>query len=203
MPCSAIRKSSFIKFNQPIQNSLFKSFEATVSDNPTELTYSDIIGVVRELRTNNAYEFLEGVGGEDKIGTSPVRDAYIAMGSTMLQGQFEAIPQFTYKWNYPSVQSTLPSEYGAVANVRFLLSSIGSVIPNASENGADVYPLIVAGRESYCIVEQDRYSAQFIYRPPIFSSPLALNATVGYKMAWAGVITNDAWVFLLNSTLSV
>jgi len=37
-------------------------------DNPTELTYSDIIGVVRELRTNNAYEFMEGIGGENKFG---------------------------------------------------------------------------------------------------------------------------------------
>jgi len=171
-------------------------------DNPTELTFSDVVNVVRQLRSNNAYEFMDGIIGENRFGTSPTRDAYLAMGSTQLQGQFENISQFTYKWNYPSIQSTMPSEYGAIANVRFLLSSIGAKLPNASANGADVYPLIVIGRESYCIVEQDRYSSSFIYRPPIFSSPLALNATVGWKMAYAGVITNDAWVFLLNSTLS-
>jgi len=171
-------------------------------DNPTELTFSDVVNVVKQLRSNNAYEFMDGIIGENRFGTSPTRDAYLAMGSTQLQGQFEGIPQFTYKWNYPSIQSTMPSEYGAIANVRFLLSSIGAKLPNASANGADVYPLIVIGRESYCIVEQDRYSSSFIYRPPIFSSPLALNATVGWKMAYAGVITNDAWVFLLNSTLS-
>lgn len=171
-------------------------------DNPTELTFSDVVNVVKQLRSNNAYEFMDGIIGENRFGTSPTRDAYLAMGSTQLQGQFENISQFTYKWNYPSIQSTMPSEYGAIANVRFLLSSIGAKLPNASANGADVYPLIVIGRESYCIVEQDRYSSSFIYRPPIFSSPLALNATVGWKMAYAGVITNDAWVFLLNSTLS-
>ena len=171
-------------------------------DNPTELTFSDVVNVVKQLRSNNAYEFMDGIIGENRFGTSPTRDAYLAMGSTQLQGQFENISQFTYKWNYPSLQSTMPSEYGAIANVRFLLSSIGAKLPNASANGADVYPLIVIGRESYCIVEQDRYSSSFIYRPPIFSSPLALNATVGWKMAYAGVITNDAWVFLLNSTLS-
>ena len=171
-------------------------------DNPTELTFSDTVNTVKQLRSNNAYEFMDGIIGENRIGTSPTRDSYLAMGSTQLQGQFENIPQFTYKWNYPSIQSTMPSEYGAIANVRFLLSSIGAKLPNASANGADVYPLIVIGRESYCIVEQDRYSSSFIYRPPIFSSPLALNATVGWKMAYAGVITNDAWVFLLNSTLS-
>jgi N4-gp56 family major capsid protein len=171
-------------------------------DNPTELPFSDVVNVVKQLRSNNAYEFMDGIIGENRFGTSPTRDAYLAMGSTQLQGQFENISQFTYKWNYPSIQSTMPSEYGAIANVRFLLSSIGAKLPNASANGADVYPLIVIGRESYCIVEQDRYSSSFIYRPPIFSSPLALNATVGWKMAYAGVITNDAWVFLLNSTLS-
>lgn len=171
-------------------------------DSPTELTYADVISVIRGLRSNNAYEFMDGIIGENRFGTSPTRDSYIAFGSTQLQGQFENIPQFTYKWNYPSVSSTLPSEYGAIANVRFMLSSIGAKLPNASANGADVYPLIVCGRESYCIIEQDRYSSSFIYRPPIFSSPLALNATVGWKMAYASVITNDAWVFLLNSTLS-
>jgi hypothetical protein len=37
--------------------------------------------------------------------------------------------------------------------------------------------------EAYACVQQDGYSASFIYRPPIYDSPLALNSTVGYKFA--------------------
>ena len=174
----------------------------TDGDNPTEITRSDVDTVVRTLRGNNAYSFLSGVGGEDKFGTAPVRDAYFALGHTDLIGQLDNVSGFIQKWNYPNQQSTLDSEWGNVANLRFLLSSIGSITPNGSLLGANVYNIFCVGREAYCSIEQDGYSAQFIYRPPIYDSPLALNASVGYKFAEVPRITNDTWVFNLRCTLS-
>lgn len=171
-------------------------------DNPTEITRADVDVVVRTLRGNNAYSFLSGVEGENKFGTAPVRDAYFGLGNTNLIGQLDNVQGFIQKWNYPNQQSTLDSEWGTVANVRFLLSSIGSVTPNASLLGADVYNIFVAGRESFAAIEQDGYSASFIYRPPIYDSPLALNASVGYKFAEVPRILNDQWVFNLRCTLA-
>lgn len=117
-------------------------------------------------------------------------------------GQLDAVNGFIQKWNYPSQQSTLDPEWGTVANVRFLLSSIGSITQNASMLGQNVYNIFVAGREAFAAVEQDGYSAQFIYRPPIYDSPLALNASVGYKFAEVPRILNDQWVFNLRCTLA-
>lgn len=77
----------------------------------------------------------------------------------------------------------LEAEWGAAGNLRFLVSSIGSVTPNASVNGEDVYNVFCVGREAYACIEQDQYSASFIYRPPILDTALALNCTVGYKFA--------------------
>ncbi len=54
--------------------------------------------------------------------------------------------------------------------------------------------------EGYGGIEQDGYSANFIYRDPILDSPLALYATIGYRFAAAFVIQNDAWVIRLRST---
>lgn len=99
-------------------------------------------------------------------------------------------------------QSTLDAEWGTVANVRFLLSSIGSTTAAASLLGATVYNIFICGRESFAAVEQDGYSAQFIYRPPIYDGPLALNASCGWKMAEVPRITNDTWVFNLRCTLA-
>jgi hypothetical protein len=76
-------------------------------------------------------------------------------------------------------------------NVRFLLSSIGSVSPNSSNLGNDVYNIFIVGMEAYCCIEQDGYSATFVYLPPQFSGPLALNSSVGYKFAEVPRITND------------
>jgi N4-gp56 family major capsid protein len=134
--------------------------------------------------------------------TAPVRDAYFGLGHSDLIGQIDTVAGFIQKWNYPNQQSTLDSEWGNVANIRFLLSSIGSTTPNASLLGATVYNIFCVGREAFAAIEQDGYSAQFIYRPPIYDSPLALNASVGYKFAEVPRITNDTWVFNLRCTLA-
>lgn len=56
--------------------------------------------------------------------------------------------------------------------------------------------------EAYACIKQDGYSATFIYRPPIYDGPLALNASVGYKFAEVPRITNDQWVINLRATLA-
>lgn len=117
-------------------------------------------------------------------------------------GQLDAVSGFIQKWSYPSQDSTLDAEWGTVSNVRFLLSSVGSVTPAASMLGAAVYNNFICGREAFAAIEQDGYSASFIYRPPIYDGPLALNASVGYKFAEVPRITNDAWVFNLRCTLA-
>jgi len=98
--------------------------------------------------------------------------------------------------------NALRSEWGAIGNLRFLVSSIGSVSTQASNLGQDVYNIFCVGMEAYACIEQDGYSASFIYRPPIYDSPLALNASVGYKFAEVPRITNDQWVINLRATLA-
>jgi len=174
----------------------------TNGDNPTEITRSDVDTVIRTLADNNAYTIADNIEGEDRFGTAPVRDAYFALGNTQLIGDLEQVQGFIAKAQYPSQMSTLRPEWGSVSNLRFLLSSIGSVTQNGSNNGNDVYNIFCVGMEAYAVVEQDGYSSQFIYRPPIYDGPLALNASVGYKFAQVPRITNDAWVINLRSTLS-
>jgi len=175
----------------------------TNGDNPTELSRSDIDEVIKTLAGANAYTISDSLEGEDKYGTSPVRDAYFVMASTQLIGDLERVSGFIAKSQYPNQQSVLRPEWGSISNTRWLLSSIGSSTANDSLNGADVFNCFVAGMEAYCCVEQDGYSAQFIYRPPIYDGPLALNASVGYKFAEVPRITNDAWIINLRCTLSV
>lgn len=172
-------------------------------DNPTEITRSDVDEVVRTLLDNDAYTVMDNIEGEDKFGTAPVRDAYFALASTQLTGDLDAVSGFIHKNQYPSPMNALRSEWGAIGNLRFLVSSIGSFDSNASNLGADVYNIFCVGMEAYACIEQDGYSAQFIYRPPIYDGPLALNASVGYKFAEVPRITNDLWVLNLRATKAV
>jgi N4-gp56 family major capsid protein len=171
-------------------------------DNPTEITRYDVDVVVRTLLDNNAYTILDNIEGEDKFGTAPVRDAYFALASTQLTGDLDNVAGFIQKNQYPSPMNALRSEWGSIGNLRFLVSSIGSVTPNASANNANVYNIFCVGMEAYAVIEQDGYSATFIYRPPIYDGPLALNASVGWKMAQVPRITNDLWIINLRCTLA-
>lgn len=174
----------------------------TNGDNPTEITRSDVDSVIRTLADNNAYTISDNIEGEDRFGTAPVRDAYMALASTQLIGDLEQVSGFIAKAQYPSPMQALREEWGSVSNLRFLLSSIGAVFPNSSLLGQDVYYIFCVGMEAYACVEQDGYSAQFIYRPPVYDGPLALNSSVGYKFAQVPRITNDAWVLKLSCTLN-
>jgi N4-gp56 family major capsid protein len=171
-------------------------------DNPTEITRSDVDVVVRTLLDNDAYTILDNIEGEDKFGTAPVRDAYFALASTQLTGDLDNVAGFIHKNQYPSPMNALRSEWGSIGNLRFLVSSIGSSTANASANNADVFNIFCVGMEAYACIEQDGYSASFIYRPPIYDGPLALNASVGWKMAQVPRITNDQWVINLRCTLA-
>lgn len=171
-------------------------------DNPTEITRSDVDVVVRTLISNNAYTILDNIEGEDKFGTAPIRDAYFALSSSQLIGDLDAVSGFIQKNQYPSPMNALQSEWGAIGNLRFLVSSIGSVTANGSALGNNVYNIFCVGMDAYTVIEQNGYSAQFIYRPPIYDGPLAQNVTVGWKMSYVSRITNDLWVINLRTTLS-
>ena len=171
-------------------------------DNPTEITVTDVEDVVRTLLTNDAYTVLDNIEGEDRFATAPVRDAYFALCSTQLTGDLDAVASFTHKNQYPAPMNALRTEWGSIGNLRFLVSSIGSVTANSSNLGADVYNIFCVGMEAYACIEQDQYSAHFIYLPPEYSGPLALNCTVGYKFAEVPRITNDLWVINLRATRS-
>jgi N4-gp56 family major capsid protein len=134
----------------------------TNGDSPTELTLGDVSEVTRVLLGNNAYTISDNIEGEDKFGTAPVRDAYFALCHTNMTKELENVDNFTSKSNYPAPTNALRSEWGCVNNLRFLVSSIGSISPNASVNGSDVYNIFCVGMEAYATVQQDGYSASFI-----------------------------------------
>lgn len=173
----------------------------TNGDVPTEMARSDVDDVVKSLLGVDAKTLLDNIEGDDKFGTSPVRDAYFALSHTDMTKTLESIAGFTHKNSYPSPMNALRSEWGTVGNLRFLISSAGSTTAAASADGDTIYNNFCVGLEAYAKIEQDGFSSQFIYRPPIYDGPLMLNCSVGWKMAECPRILNDAWVINLRSTL--
>lgn len=173
-------------------------------DNPTNLSALDVSRAVRLLRTANAQFIMDIIEGENKFGTAPVRTAFFGLGHTNLSADLDQLAGFINVANYANQSNLLQSEWGTIRNVRMLLSSLGSITPNASAAGADVYNIFIPGQESYDMVDLDGYSAQFIYAPPEIASPhLRLYQTAGWKMAQVFNITNTSWILNLRVTLGV
>jgi len=172
------------------------------SDNPTNLGISDFSLVATTLATNNAFKFMTGIEGADKYGTGPVRDCFFMLSSTELQTDFDGLVGQGFKsvWDYPSTNSALMNEYGAVFNTRILTSSEAPVARGASANGADVYYNTVIGKQALTHISQDGYSMKIIYRDPMYSGYLAQNATLAVKFAQAQALTQDTGIRNLLST---
>lgn len=172
------------------------------ADNPTELVRSDVDAMVAALQNNNA-EFIDNmIEGENKFGTGPVRDAYFAMCHTDMIGQLENVGGFINKAQYPSQVNTLTSEWGSIGNVRYILSSRGSITPNASLLGANIYNLLHTAQEAYTCIDLNGATAKFIYHPPGWGDdPCELRQTAGYRFAQVPRITNDAWIINLRCTI--
>jgi N4-gp56 family major capsid protein len=173
-------------------------------DNPTPLSRADIDGVIRTLATANAKRITDSIDGTLKFGTSPVRQAWFAMGHTDLIPNLEAVNGFISSAQYPSQMNILTAEWGSVSNIRFLLSSLGTKISNGSRNGNNLYSVYVTGQEAYGTIDLDGASAQFIYRPLGFGDdPLMLRQSAGFKFANAQRILNDQWIINMRCTTSV
>ena len=138
--------------------------------------------------------------------TGPQRNAYFMLASTELQSDFDSLTgQGVYNnWNYPSNASALPSEWGAVYNIRILTSSEAPVARNAATNNAgvlnDVYYNTVLGKQALTHIAQDGFSMNLIYRDPYYSGMLAQNATLAVKFAQSQALTQDTAIRNLLST---
>ena len=170
-------------------------------DNPTEITRADVDVVVRTLKSSDSKTIADDIEGANKFGTAPVRHAYMAMASTELCGSLDTVTGFTHVSQYPSQMNIAQSEWGAIGNIRFFLSSKGAQRPVASALGATVFPIYITGMEAYGLIKQDGYTSNFIYRNAMYSGPMALNSTAAFKMAYSSRILNDAWILALHVTL--
>jgi N4-gp56 family major capsid protein len=155
------------------------------------------------LLGNDAMMISDNIEGTLKFGAAPVREAFWSMMSTAVLDDLENVTGFISQAQYPSNMNVLNAEWGSVGNVRALYSSKGSVTPNASKNGNNVYNIFITGQEAYAAIELTQATASFIYTPPGGpTDPLRRLQLGAFKIAQVPRILNDAWLFNLRCTHS-
>lgn len=167
-------------------------------DNPTEISETDVSKAYQTLRSNDAFPCIMGREGSDKVGTSPVREAYYALCHSDLITDLDAMPSFTEKIRYPSQVGISPSEHGSMNGFVFHTSSQGSIDTALSRDGEPVYQIFFVGKEAAARVALEG-NAKFIYTPPL--DPLHQNFTAGVKWVQVPRILNESYLLRGRTTL--
>lgn len=167
---------------------------------PSEISRNDVNNIERILLGNDARTMLEVIEAENKFGTGPTRDAFIALCSTDITPDLQNVQGVLLKNAYPTQEGLRPEEYCSVSRFRFYVSSKGIKVPNAALDGSTVYKIPMYGLEAAAKVEQNNYTATLGYRPPYVVSSVAQNSQLYAKFAIARAITNQNWISGLNVT---
>jgi N4-gp56 family major capsid protein len=172
------------------------------SQTPTEITKEDILAAVKTLLGNDAEMISEIIpAGQNMFNTFPIRPSFFAFMDTDLLDDLEKVTDFIDTSEYPSQQPVLDAEWGNVANVRFLYTSVGIV----SSASPAVYSIPIVGKEAYACVHLGEESGEF-YVEPLGSAgsadPLHQRGTVGWQHPFVARILNDSFMLLLEATHS-
>ena len=158
---------------------------------------ADDIRLVRQILRANDADYITGrIAAGTGQGTSPIRQAYIAIADTDLEDDLEQVSGFKHVVNYAAQSGVFEAEWGSVGNVRFLTTTQGYL---ASSD----YFVPFIGKQAYGIVDIGGGNAKSIIKG--FGSsgtadPLNQRATVGWKMWQVARILNDLFIHNLKVT---
>ena len=174
------------------------------------LDLGDIQLVTRALKNNMAKPITKIITATDKIATQPVAPGYVAIGHTNLEQDIRALAGFVPREQYANSGTLLQDmELGKVQDIRVILlphlpyfegagsgTTTGVLFTGAN---VDVYPLVVFGENAFGTTALKGMSAANVWvKSPkggeSYEDPLGQRGFVAWKMWYAGVRLNEAWL---------
>lgn len=177
----------------------------------TPVSLAKIRAAVRSLQAQKAMPITRMLAPSPDYGTRAVEAAFVAVCHTDLEADIRSLPGFVKVAEYGSRQPIHERELGTVENVRFITSpdlpswadaggtynASGTMVTTSGSN-ADVYPILIFGKEAFATVP---LKGQGAVEPTIIpvgqktkDDPLGQRGYVGWKTWWAGKILNELWI---------
>jgi N4-gp56 family major capsid protein len=164
--------------------------------------------VIRSLKAQRAKPHTKMISPSNLFATEAVAPAYIAFGHTDVEQDLRDMDGFTPIERYSGFKPVSDYEIGKVENCRYILSPVlepfvgaGSATLNgmvATNSAVDVYPLIYTSRNSYGAVALKGANSMspHVINPDqrSKSDPLGQRGIVSWKMYFAALILNQAWL---------
>lgn len=181
------------------------------NDIVTAIALADQRRVTTGLNRQNARKITQVVGSTPDFNTKSVEASYMAVCHPDLETDLRSMTGFKVVADYGPHTTPFEGEIGSCEQVRYLTSTVMAPFPDVggakgalrSTSGtlADVYPILIFGRDAYGIVPLKGKSSMtpMVVNPkPAPGDPLAQRGTVGWKLWTATVILQDAFMARLE-----
>lgn len=181
------------------------------------LSGADLQLAQRVLKNAFTKPITKMLNASPKIATQPVAPGYIGIGHTNLEQDLRAITGFVPRENYSEVKLLHEREIGKYQDLRFILAPHFTYFPGAGSttisgvlnNGTnvDVYPLVIFGQDAFgSVALKGTEAARVAVKNPkmgeSYEDPLGQRGFVAWKMWFAGVRLNEAWMVRVESAAS-
>ena len=186
------------------------------------LSLTDIQWARNFLNRNSAMTFTADVYGSDRVGSSPIRNAYYGICHPDVEETIRGLSGFVSVEQYGGHTATIPFEFGTVGGVRFcstevipVMTGAGTTSVTGNFRGAtvssnDVYKTYIYGRECIGSVGLGNMHATNSYEmydpktPPAVEVIVKPKGTIGtdlynemtsiaWKAWFAGSVLNQSW----------
>lgn len=172
------------------------------------ITLNLVRNSIRNLKAQRAKPITTMISASPKFATEAVSPGFIAFSHTDAEQDIRDLDGFTPVERYANYSPASDWECGKVEGVRFILSPVlapfagaGSGTLNGMVNSSaavDVYPFVVVSKNSYGTVPlkgANSMSPRVINPDRIEKSDiLGQRGFVGWKIYFAALILNEAWV---------
>ena len=172
------------------------------------LTLNLVRNAIRNLKSQRAKPITTMISASPKFATEAVAAGWVGFAHTDVEQDIRDMDGFTPVERYGNVTPISDNECGKVEQLRFILSPVlapyagaGSATLNgmvATGSNVDVYPVVIISKNSYGTVPlkgAGSMSPRVINPDRIDKSDLlGQRGYVGWKMYFAALILNEAWL---------
>jgi len=177
---------------------------ATVASGAKKITKADISLMAVKLKNQAGKKFKKVISGSTKIGTAPVRSAYIAIVHPSQVEDLRELAGWQDMEDYPDVSKALEDEVGRIGDFRVIESTNNDPIDEA---GTNIYVGLWMAMDSYVTVSlRGNKTIQTIVHDvgsAGANDPLNQFGTVGWKAISGCAIVNQKWLIRTEATASV
>lgn len=197
-------------------NVLYTGTATMRSEVDTPISEDELVAAQRFLKANKARPITKMLKASTNVATEPVAPGFLAFGHTNLEPDFRALTGFVPREKYSNYSVVSDYELGKFQDIRVVLSPDLEIFYGAgaadttgvlSADGAnvDVYPIVVIGQDAYGTVPlrgMDSASITVKNPTPTYEDPLAQRGFASYKMWYAVLRLNEAWMVRIEAAAS-